>query len=354
MMNKQARSTRQLEDAENLLDRRDPGAKHLFDVAEACGADSDRCAAGRWMAHMFAGDFGSAWPESDAIRGRGDPDPHRMWTGESLKDRHIMVRCLHGYGDAVQFLRYAPLLRTMAAEVTFEVPPSMYELAQYIEGVDNVVTWGSLAPVIPVFWDTQLEVMELPHIFRTEIRDLPIAQNYVHLPQTRCNCVNRKLGRNHPRVGVVWVGGEWNQSRSIPFAVFSELLSEPRCEFWSLQGGAAQADWNLLPPSPLLRDSADLGDGILNLACVISQLDLVITVDTLAAHLAGAMGIPAWVLLQQAADWRWMACGTTSHWYPSLRLFRQHSAGDWSGLIAKVRLELNIWTQLCSRPQMIA
>jgi hypothetical protein len=353
-MSKSAPATHHLNQAEDLLNRRDPIANQLFQLAEASGADPDRCAAGRWMAHMFAGDFASAWLESDAIRRRGNTDPHRMWTGEDLKGRHVIVRCLHGYGDAIQFLRYAPRLRSVAAEVTYEVPPALYELAHHIEGVDNVVTWGKLAPVDPVSWDTQIEVMELPYIFRTEISDLPIAQHYVHPPQSRCNCINRKLGRNHPRVGVVWASGEWNPDRSIPFAGFSELLFEQSCEFWSLQGGAAQSDWDQLPPTPRLRDSADLGDGIMNLACVISQMDLVITVDTLAPHLAGAMGIPAWVLLQHTADWRWMARGTTTPWYPSLRLFRQNTSGDWTGLIQEVRQELHIWTQLCSRPQMIA
>ena len=353
-MNSPTRAKQYLEQAEERLNRRETGSQQAFQLAESCGAEPDRCAAGRWMAHMFAGDFASAWRESDAIRLRGGADPHRMWTGESLIDRRIIVRCLHGYGDAIQFLRYAPRLRDLAAEVTYEVPPALYELAPYIEGVENVVTWGRLAPVTPVRWDRQIEIMELPYIFRTEIRDLPFAQHYVHPPQTRCNCINRKLGRTHPRVGVVWAAGEWNQTRSVPFPVFSKLLSDPACEFWSLQGGKAQADWNALLPSPRLRDSADLGDGILNLACIISQLDLVITVDTLAAHLAGAMGVPTWVLLQHAADWRWMASGTTSPWYPSLRLFRQHVPGDWSELIEEVRQELHIWTQLCSRPQMIA
>jgi hypothetical protein len=343
-----------LEQAEALLDRRDSDALQVFELAEACGANPDRCAAGRWMAYMFAGEFAAAWRESDAIRRRGGPDPHRLWTGESIEGRRIIVRCLHGYGDAVQFLRYAPRLRNFAAEVTYEVPPALLELAPYIDGVDSVVTWGRLAPVTPTFWDTQIEVMELPYIFRTEIRDLPIAEHYLHLPQTRCNCVNRKMGRNHPRVGVVWAAGDWNPTRSIPFPLFSTSLTATRCEFWSLQGGAAQSDWNQLPPSPHLRDSADLGDGLLSLACVISQLDLVITVDTLAAHLAGAMGIPAWVLLQHAADWRWMAGGATSPWYPSLRLFRQHVSGDWRGLMEEVKQELHIWTQLCSIPQKIA
>jgi hypothetical protein len=353
-MSASAISISHLEQAEALLDRRDPGALQIFDLAEACGANADRCAAGRWMAHMFAGDFASAWRESDAIRRRGGHDPHRLWTGESIEGSRIIVRCLHGYGDAIQFLRFAPRLRTLAAEVTYEVPPALFELAQHIDGVDPVVTWGRLAPANPIFWDAQIEVMELPYIFRTETRDLPIAKRYLQLPQTRCNCVNRKMGRSHPRVGVVWAAGDWNPSRSIPFPAFSGLLSEPCCEFWSLQGGGAQSDWNQLPPSPRLRDSADLGDGLLNLACVISQLDLVITVDTLAAHLAGAMGIPAWVLLQHAADWRWMAGGATSPWYPSLRLFRQHVSGDWPGVIEEVRQELHVWTQLCSRPQKIA
>jgi len=93
---------------------------------------------------------------------------------------------------------------------------------------------------------------------------------------------------------------------------------------------------------------------LLTPACVISQLDLVITVDTLAAHLAGAMGIPAWVLLQRAADWRWMSAGDTSPWYPSLRLFREPDAGGWAALIEQVREELRIWTQTFNRSQKIA
>ena len=343
-----------LSQAEALLDARDISALRAFQTAETCGADPDRCAAGRWMAHMFAGDFASAWRESDCIRLRGAADPHRMWDGASLNGRRLMVRCLHGYGDAVQLLRYAPRLRSLAAQVTYEVPPALLDLAPHFEGVDNVITWGRLAPSEPIAWDAQIEVMELPYIFRTELRDLPVAHHYLHLPQSRCNCVKRKIGRSHPRVGVVWAAGEWNPSRSIPFPVFSSLLDESGCEFWSLQGGEAQSDWNQLPPSPHLRDSAELGDGILTLACAISQLDLVVTVDTLAAHLAGAMGIPAWILLQSASDWRWMASGTTSPWYPSLRLFRQSVPGDWTSLIHQVREELHSWIQLCNRPLKIA
>jgi hypothetical protein len=344
----------ELEWAETLLDRRDPEAPNALDHAEACGADPDRCAAGRWMAHMFVGDFAAAWRESDAIRRRGAADPHRMWNGESLDGRRTIVRCLHGLGDAMQFLRYAPRLQTLAAEVTFEVPAALIELASCTRGVRHVISWER-APSTPVFWDSQIEVTELPYIFRTELRDLPIAGRYLHLPPSHRDSIGRAMGKSSiPRVGVVWAAGDWNPSRSIPFSIFRRLLFEPDCEFWSLQGGAAQSDWELLPFSSQLRDSACLGPGLMTLACAISQLDLVITVDTLAAHLAGAMGIPAWVLLQHAADWRWMTHGNISPWYPSLRLFRQQTPGDWQTLIQQLREELHIWTQYCNLPRQIA
>ena len=351
----QTASLSDLSHAETLLDRREAGALEAFHLAEAGGADPDSCAAGRWMAHMLAGDFASAWQESDSIRMRGAPDPNRMWNGEPLEGRRVIVRCLHGLGDSIQVLRYAPQLGRMAAEVTFEVPPALLELAPCLQGMQRVITWGKLAPAEPVLCDSQVEVMELPYIFRTEMRDLPIAERYLHLPPSHRDTIGRAMGASYaPRVGVAWAAGDWNVSRSIPFSIFRLLLSEGGFEFWSLQGGAAQSDWDRLPSSAHLRDSACLGKGLLTPACVISQLDLVITVDTLAAHLAGAMGIPAWVLLQRAADWRWMSAGDTSPWYPSLRLFREPDAGGWAALIEQVREELRIWTQTFNRSQKIA
>lgn len=345
----------ELQWAEDLLDRREIGALNAFDRAEACGADPDRCEAGRWMVHMLAGDFASAWRESDAIRHRGGPDPHRMWNGEVLENRRIIVRCLHGFGDAVQFLRFAPRLQSVAAEVTFEVPPAMIELAPCLKGVLRVITWGERAPSTPIIWDSQIEVTELPYIFRTKISDLPIAERYLHLPPSHRESIGRAMRTSAaPRIGVVWAAGDWNTSRSIPFSTFRQLLSVSDCEFWSLQGGAAQSDWALLPSSSQLRDSAYMGPGLMTLACIISQLDLVITVDTLAAHLAGAIGIPTWLLLQYVADWRWMTHGSISPWYPSMRLFRQPALGDWQTLIQQVRGELQTWIKHCNLPQQIA
>jgi hypothetical protein len=294
---------------------------------------------------MLAGDFAAAWRESDAIRQRGAPDPHRFWMGEDLRGRRVILRCLHGYGDTVQFLRYAPCLRGLASHLTVEVPPAMTEIACFFDGVDDVITWGEGAPAVPPEWDVQVEVMELSYLFRTEAHDLPIAERYLHLPRSVTQQAERTMGSSSRsrRIGIVWAAGEWNVERSLPLGLLHQLLQTSECEFWSLQGGSAQEDWRVLQNSLSLRDVSSYGDGILRLAAVIAQLDLVITVDTLAAHLAGCMGKAAWVMLQYTADWRWMLERSDSLWYPSLRLFRQPSRGDWHTVVGSIRRELTRW-----------
>ena len=333
-----------LQSAEARLAVRDlPGALAAFDCAERMGASSDSCAGGRWMAHMLAGNFAAAWHESDAIRLRDAPDPHRFWRGEDLAGRRVMLRCLHGYGDAVQFLRYAPLVRDLAASLVVEVPPAMVEIALCLDGIRDVVTWGAETKSAHD-WDVQIEVTELPYLFRTEMRDLPLAQNYLRLPPKIERGIAQAMGGcPSPRVGIVWAAGEWNTGRSLPFDLITPLLCCSECQFWSLQGGPARKEWSRGPGGPNLWDAAACGDGILALAAAISQLDLVITVDTLAAHLAGAMGKPAWLLLQYAADWRWMTARSDTPWYPSLRLIRQSVQGDWSSAIDIVRENLEHW-----------
>ena len=325
--------------AEEYLDGRDLiRASQALQLAETLAADPDRCAAVRWMVAMLRGDFAAAWRESDSIRRRDRPDPHRFWKGEDVRGKRVIVRCLHGFGDAVQFLRYAPALRNMAAQVTFEVAPRFVEAARCFGGVEHVITWGDEAPRCPPTWDVQMEIMELPYFFRTDCGDLPIAERYLHLPPETVAQVAKEMGVSSLlRVGVVWSAGEWNPSRGVPFASLSPLFECADCEFWSLQGGD-RPDQN---HCELLREADGCRHSILTLAGVISKLDLVITADTLAAHLAGALGVPCWVMLQHAADWRWMMGKEGSPWYPSLRLFRQPSQGDWTSVVADVRRALH-------------
>ncbi len=275
--------------------------------------------AGLWQRHMLAGDLEQAWQASDRIRARNMPDPQRFWTGEPIVGKDIIVRSLHGLGDAVQMLRYAPQLKALARTVVWQVPPGFVELAARFEGVEHVITWEQ-----PCAWEMQVEITELPYLFRTTLPQLPIATRYLRLPRG-------PVLRHKPRVGLVWAAGEWNQSRSIPLAAFDSILSTEGCEFISLQGGSNKET------DPRMNA---IGPGLLSLAETIAGLDLVITVDTLAAHLAGALDVRTYVLLAHAADWRWMTERDDTPWYRSIRLFRQRQPGDWATPLEAVRQAL--------------
>jgi hypothetical protein len=318
-----------LETAECLLDERAiDDAWQAFFEAELAGANLDRCSAGRWQVAMLRGDFEAAWKESDAIRRRGAHGAECLWSGEPIDGKRVIVRCLHGFGDAVQMLRYAPRLAGRAAQVVYETNPRFTALARCVEGVEEVITWSDPQPE----WDLQLEVMELPYIFRTTANDLPIAQRYLRLPEEQLERAGDRLGpRLRPRVGLVWTCGDWNPSRNVPVEAL-EALRGVDVELWNLQSLSSME-----LPLLKMRDGGQIADGLVPLASVIAHLDLVITPDTLAAHLAGALGKPAFVMLQYAADWRWMADGVDSPWYSSLRLFRQRAPGDWAGVVRAVR-----------------
>jgi hypothetical protein len=321
-----------LEAAERLLDGRFVDAAWPeFMEAERAGADPDRCSAGRWQAAMLRGDFAAAWKESDATRVRGAQGSECLWSGEEINGKRVIVRCLHGFGDAVQMLRYAPLLAARASHVVYETNPKFTALARCFQGVHDVITWNDPEPG----WDVQLEVMELPYLFRTVAGDLPIAHKYLSVPEEATQCAGALLGSQvRPRIGLIWTCGDWNPSRNVPLEAL-QPLSDLDVELWNLQSFSS-----LDQPSFELRDGRHIADGLVALAAAISQMDLVIAPDTLAAHLAGALGKPAFVMLQYAADWRWMCGRADTPWYPSVRLFRQPVSGDWASVVGEVRRAL--------------
>ena len=284
--------------------------------------------AAQWNRAMLVGDLERAWQASDRIRATGTPDPHRFWQGEPFAGKRVMLRSLHGFGDAVQFLRYVSRLRQVVAGLCIEVAPRLVELTRYLDGIDEVVTWGEQAPAQKPTYHVQMEVTELPYIFRTQLADLPIRTRYLRVPAS----VNPP-DRHSFNVGLVWTSGAWNSARSIPLDLLEPLLHTPGCTFWNLQPEPG-------PTHLPLCEDLTCRQTVVGLAQRIATLDLVITVDTLAAHLAGAIGVPAWVLLQHTPDWRWMLDRADSPWYPSLRLFRQLTPGDWPGVIAQIHLAL--------------
>ena len=305
-------------------------ACQLFSAAENLGYHPDACAAGRWTCHMLRGEFESAWCESDEIARRGNPDPHRFWDGQPLQGKRVLLRCLHGLGDTLQFIRYAPAIRERASRLTVEAQPALKRLIVTSDLADEVITWGEPEPR----WDQQIEIMELPRIFRTTLRSIPNDVPYLKLRQAGLDPARR--GRTL-RVGLVWYSSAYNRARSLPFKALEPLLSIGGVEFFSFQAGEARAHVR------------DCGYEILNLcneddllatAQGVIEMDLVITVDTMMAHLAGALGRKVWTLLPFEGDWRWMLERSDSPWYPTMRLFRQPTPGDWATAVSRIRAEI--------------
>jgi hypothetical protein len=161
-----------------------------FTSAAAAGADSALCASYRWQCSMLLGDFEQAWRESDDIASLGRAGSSALWDGSPFAGR-VVIRCLHGYGDAIQFLRYASLVRETAAVVIIETHPEMVALLRCFPGVDSVVTWNQPESLRREDWDQQIEVMELPHAFRTTLANIPGKTPYIHIPsdsRVSCRC----------------------------------------------------------------------------------------------------------------------------------------------------------------------
>ena len=318
-----------------------PIALECFTRAEAQGWAADECAAGRWECYMLLGEFEKAWRESDAIAARGQPDEHRLWNGPSFKNRKLIVRCLHGLGDAIQFLRYVPLVRREAAQVIVEGPKRIMPLVETMPGVDAVVSWEFDGQTYPE-WDQQIEITELPRAYRTTLATIPSEVPYLfpcpaseHGPATKHAYRKRLLG-SRPKVGIVWAASTWNTARSMKLAELAPLLQIPGIEFCALQAGPDRDQLYELNADLMLADLTGEMNDLLETARFLLDFDLLISVDTMMAHLAGALGIPVWLLLTRTADWRWMLDRADSPWYPSMRLFRQIQTGDWSPVLLRL------------------
>jgi len=318
---------------EELRSRRPHQAIPLFRGAEDSGYDADSCAAGRWNCHMLLGDFEAAWEESDEIARRGNPDPHRFWNGQSFDGKRVLVRCLHGLGDTIQFIRYAPLVRREAKTLIIEAQPRLRPLMECCGLAGSIITWGEPEPE----WDLQIEVMELPRIFRATVSSIPASVPYLRIP-----AASRLRETRHVRVGLVWASGGFNPARSIPLKTLSGICSAPGIEFCSFQAGPERCELAACPVP--IEDWDEKTNSVLEAARSLADIDLLITVDTMMAHLAGALGRPVWTLLPYDADWRWMLNRSDSPWYPSMRLFRQASREDWNSVVKDVRNSLEGYT----------
>jgi hypothetical protein len=292
---------------------------------------------------MLVGDFERAWRESDFISAVVARDPNRYWDESHWNGQRVMLRCLHGLGDTIQFIRYAPMLKQSCRSLTVQTHPQLVTLLEGVPGIDRVCTWGPGYVENTSDWDMQMEVTELPRAFRTTLATIPAATPYIHLPKERiewgANCLH---AAGKIRVGIAWEAGPWNPARSISLDELAPLLSCQSCCFYSLQKGADLVD--VQGPASVFDLEAQSAD-VRDTAALILNLDLIVTVDTMTAHLAGALGRRVWILLPTTADWRWMSGRSDTPWYPSARLFRQRIPGDWRGVVEELRTALAVEAQ---------
>jgi hypothetical protein len=262
-----------------------------------------------------------------------------QWAGESLVGKSILLHPEQGLGDTLQFVRYVQVVADLGARVYLGTQPELHALLKLIPGADMVVSYGQL----PVF-DVQCPLLSLPFVLGTRLDSVPAKVPYLFAEEGLVQQWAQKLGPSNgkKRVGLVWAGSKTHKNdrnRSIDPAKLSPLLQVPGFQFFSLQKGATGSTILAPPGAELIDHTGELNDFI-DTAALIANLDLVISVDTSVAHLAGGMGKPVWLLLPRDPDWRWLLDRDDSPWYPTMKLFRQTTARDWEPVVQRMAREL--------------
>jgi tetratricopeptide (TPR) repeat protein len=297
------------------------------------------------MTHLTLGDFDTGWQEYEwrwktaSFAGRRRPFRALPWLGdEAVAGKSILLHAEQGFGDTIQFVRYAPLLASWGAKVICEVQPELQPLLSQLPDV-TVIASGRMRPA----FDLHTPLLSLPLAFKTQAGTIPYALPYLAAPAERVADWRDRLPPGRPRAGFVWSGSSTHKNdanRSIALARMAPLFENPSLSCLSLQTDLRDADRDTLRGLPNL---VHLGDDIRDFtdtAAIISLLDVVIAVDTAVAHLAGALGKPVVILLPFAADFRWMRHRDDTPWYPTAKLMRQPAFGDWDSVIVRLRDEL--------------
>jgi len=269
-------------------------------------------------------------------RSRGKP----LWLGEySLTRKIVLLHAEQGLGDTIQFARYAPLLAARGAKVLLEVPAELKTLMSRLDGAAAVIAPGEAAPP----FDVHCPLGSLPLALHTEPGAVPAQIPYLVADEVQVEKWSARLGAlPRPRIAIAWSGNpnhDNDRNRSIAFARLAPLFAAP-AGFVGIQRDVRTEDAAPLAGEKRLTHIGGELEDFSDTAAVLALCDLVIAVDTAAVHLAGAMGRPVWVLVPFAPDWRWTRDGETTPWYPTARLFRQTSLGDWDSVIERVAQEL--------------
>jgi tetratricopeptide (TPR) repeat protein len=291
---------------------------------------------------LMMGEFEEGWKEFEwRLRvpqmrlARDFPQPR--WTGQEARGKTILLFAEGGFGDALHFIRYAPLVAERGATVLLECQAELVPLLNRVRGISAVFARGECLPA----FDWQTPLPSLPLAFGTTMKTIPADVPYLSAPPDRIEQWAKRLaGDSSLKVGLAWAGSAEHDARSCPLAALAPLAAIPDVTFYGLQKGP-QANQTVPAGMRLIQMGDELHD-FADTAGLVSNLDLVISVDTSVVHLAGGMGRPVWTLLSERTELRWLRDRTDSPWYPTMRLFRQSARGDWDSVITRVAEALSL------------
>ncbi|MCP4576824.1 MAG: tetratricopeptide repeat protein [Deltaproteobacteria bacterium] len=265
------------------------------------------------------------------------------WEGEPFQGKRLLVHYEQEFGDTLQFVRYLPKVKSHGGTVILEVQGELHELMKRVGGVDLLID-GKKTPGPQVPCDYHVPLLSLPGIFQTRIEDIPRKIPYVFPDPQKSEYWKKQLSDEKGlKVGIVWAGNlsdEKGRHRSCSLEYFVPLGSLASIRFYGLQKGDAAGEIDTAYPSFRATNLSERLTDFSETCAVIDNLDLIISVDTAVAHLAGAMGKATFVLLSKPCDWRWLLDRDDSPWYPSIKLFRQPRQGDWDSVFARVHSEI--------------
>jgi Flp pilus assembly protein TadD len=307
---------------------------------------------GRGYTLQLLGDLREGWKEFDFRWKQPFAEANRhsnipAWRGDTpLAGKRILLWSEQGFGDTLQFCRYAPLVAGLGTQVILEVQPSHRELLRRLDGVSGVFAQGE--PLPPC--DAQAPLMDLPLAFDTGLETIPAGVPYLSADPALVDRWWQRLGHAcGPRIGLVCSGNPRHKNDASRSIRLEQVLPLTDIGDWTLlQREVRPADEPALGAGKIRDLRHELTD-FAQAAAVVACMDLIISVDTAAAHLAGAMGKPVWILLPYVPDCRWLLERADSPWYPTARLFRQEALNEWSGVIARVRAALEQWSSMASR-----
>jgi tetratricopeptide (TPR) repeat protein len=329
------------------LDRRDEAAAS-YEQAIAMDPELDEAYYNLAMAQLRKGDYEKGWRHFEwRWRAKGGhcfaekrDFEAPLWLGaETIRGKTIFLYGEQGLGDSLQFCRYVEMVAALGAQVVLEVPEPLVDLCKTLSGVERVLAFGGSVPRC----DFQCPLMSLPLAFGTTLASIPSKVPYLRSEPAKVSEWESRLGRKtKPRIGLTWSGNQaagTNRNRHFPLSLLKPHLGRD-FEYYCLQGQIAKTDERTLAETPEILQFGEGIRGFAATAALCECMDLVISVDTSIAHLAGALGKRTWVVLPLNSEWRWLTERDDSPWYPTMTLFRQRSADDWAEVLERVFLAL--------------